>query len=64
MNGRELASQVRAIRPDVAVLLMSGYAPENILANDTLVDEAFLAKPFSPEELLHAVSTLALAITR
>jgi CheY-like chemotaxis protein len=48
-DGRELAGRVRADRPGVKVLYVSG-AP----TTDT-ADGLFLAKPYSPDQLLDAV---------
>jgi two-component system, cell cycle sensor histidine kinase and response regulator CckA len=54
IDGRELAHQVRALRPDVGVVLMSGYAPdaEHIKELDRSV---FLPKPFPPADLFAAL---------
>ena len=59
MNGRELADRVRAAHPDVRVLFVSGFAPEEILPASSIADEAFLPKPFDPEELISAIRALA-----
>jgi CheY-like chemotaxis protein/two-component sensor histidine kinase len=50
MTGPELATALRARRPDVKVLLMSGYAGMPIGPVDD-----FLAKPFSPFELARRI---------
>ena len=52
MNGRELAERLRAARPELKVLLMSGYS-ENILTDEghTLEGVHFLAKPYASETL-------------
>lgn len=56
-TGREVAAALTARRPDLRVLFVSGHAAEVFPAG---VPGAFLAKPFSPEELLRAVrATLA-----
>ncbi|WP_248359021.1 hybrid sensor histidine kinase/response regulator [Anaeromyxobacter oryzae] len=50
MDGREVARRVRAIRPEVRVLLASGYSellPGGPLEDGTL----FLQKPYTPAEL-------------
>ncbi|HXY78815.1 MAG TPA: ATP-binding protein [Candidatus Acidoferrales bacterium] len=48
MNGRELATRVNALLPDVRVLYMSGYA-ENAVGTDGTLDAGInlLQKPFS-----------------
>jgi two-component system cell cycle sensor histidine kinase/response regulator CckA len=50
MNGRELAVRVRALRPDILVLYVSGYADAN---QDEALDANmdYLQKPFTPEAL-------------
>ena len=56
MNGRELARQFQQTQPDLKVILFSGYSQD--LAGRTLElgpGQAFLAKPFTPEQLLHLV---------
>ncbi len=46
MSGRDLAILLRAARPDLRVLLMSGYP-----ADATVGETPFLPKPFSPSAL-------------
>lgn len=48
-GGRELAARLRALRPGVKVLFVSGYPPLE------LGGEPFLAKPYTPNDLLRAV---------
>jgi PAS domain S-box-containing protein len=52
MNGVDLAVRLRAIRPQIKVLYVSGYA-EGALTEGDLSDRgtAFLQKPFSPDLL-------------
>jgi len=61
LTGIELVKQVKAIRPDLPSILMTGFSekasPELAVAAGA---RAFLPKPFSVSELLHVVS-LALA---
>jgi len=59
MSGRELADLLRARRPDLKVLFMSGYV-EDALVRHGLVqaEEAFLHKPFSLGELAARVRDL------
>jgi CheY-like chemotaxis protein len=56
MGGRELVVQLRANRPDLRVLYMSGYTNDEIVGNRVLQpDTYFLQKPFSGQELATAV---------
>lgn len=52
MNGRQLADAARAIRPELKVLFITGYA-ENAAVRSALVEpgRAALTKPFSVEQL-------------
>lgn len=52
MNGRELARLVQAERPEIAVLLISGYVDDAQLARDVMASEVpYLAKPFTTDAL-------------
>jgi CheY-like chemotaxis protein len=55
-NGRELAERARVLRPDLKVLMVSGYVDRGIRpgAEDAPAC-AFLEKPFTAESLLAAV---------
>jgi two-component system, cell cycle sensor histidine kinase and response regulator CckA len=57
MKGPELAERIRAKRPGVRVLLMSGYAADVVMPGD-LREATLLSKPFSPGALLNAVRSL------
>ena len=50
----DLASRLRAVNPDLKVILMSGYHEES---GDDLEDVLFLTKPFSVLELATHVRT-------
>jgi len=56
MNGRELAERLKAVRPNLAVLFMSGYTAD-VIAHRGVLDRgiAFLHKPFSSAELAQKV---------
>lgn len=51
LDGRELAARLRAERPSLPVVLMSGYASEEAAAAGL----PFVAKPFATADLLRAV---------
>jgi PAS domain S-box-containing protein len=58
MDGRELASRLRAIRPGTPVLLMSGYAETVVRDGCDVDDAAFVAKPFTPRDLVRTLRDL------
>jgi PAS domain S-box-containing protein len=49
LNGREAFEEMRRIRPDVKVLLISGFSEQE--AFDGPAPSGFLQKPFKPEDL-------------
>jgi two-component system cell cycle sensor histidine kinase/response regulator CckA len=59
MSGRELVGKIRALRPDIPVVFLSGYAgdemSDEIRAN---ARQTFLQKPFSPDALASALEAL------
>jgi two-component system, cell cycle sensor histidine kinase and response regulator CckA len=59
MNGQELATAIRAYHPSAKVLYITAYSDR--LFRDTVLlkdSEAFLEKPFTPQDLREAVSLL------
>lgn len=59
MNGRALAEQLKATRPLLNVLFMSGYTDDEILKHGVRTrDVEILSKPFSTNELLEKVRTM------
>ena len=56
LNGQDVALRIRALRPDIRVLFMSGYNEEAVLRHGVLAaGAAFIEKPFSPAVLLDRV---------
>jgi CheY-like chemotaxis protein len=52
MNGREMADEIIAMRPEVGILFMSGYTDAVVVRNENAARvTAFLQKPFSPTVL-------------
>ena len=55
MGGRELVARLRADRPDLLVVYVSGYSDQDV--ESTLgPGEAFVGKPFTSESLIDALS--------
>jgi len=55
LNGHQLASQVQAERPDMRIVLMSGYTDEIVSQNALPV----LNKPFGRQDLVRAIQQVA-----
>jgi two-component system, cell cycle sensor histidine kinase and response regulator CckA len=56
MSGSELAEHLRAARPDIALLFMSGYTDETVRQQAAIAPGThFLQKPFTPPDLLRTV---------
>ena len=52
LNGLELAAEAKKLRPDLPVLLTTGYSEQLIRRNDRLCPGmSWLNKPYLPEEL-------------
>jgi two-component system cell cycle sensor histidine kinase/response regulator CckA len=59
MNGDEMARRIRAIRPDLKILFVTGFADTLFNSQPVLwEDQAYLDKPFTQRGLLEAVSLL------
>lgn len=57
MDGITLALKVRSTRPDVPIILMTGYANESQRAHNlSVLIEELLSKPFNKDELIAAVN--------
>jgi len=59
MNGDEMARHIRAIRPDLKILFVTGFS-DTLFANQPVLwdHQAFLDKPFTRQGLLEAVTLL------
>jgi PAS domain S-box-containing protein len=56
LSGRELATQLLRLRPDLRVLFISGYTDDAVVRSRALpMPSAFLQKPFSPAALARKV---------
>ncbi len=55
-DGMYLMKEVKAQRPDLPVIVMSGYPTEDTIRSaEDLGAATFIAKPFTPEELLETI---------
>jgi len=51
MDGPAMARSIRAIRPEMPVLFMSGYAEEQLRSEIDIADMHFISKPFSVQQI-------------
>lgn len=59
MNGRELADQLKIIRPDIRCLFMSGYSADHIDSQEIIQKKVnFIRKPFSMQDLAMKISSV------
>jgi signal transduction histidine kinase/ActR/RegA family two-component response regulator len=55
-GGRQVAEEIRALRPGIPVLFLSGYTADAIVRHGILHEQvAFLQKPFTSSSLAHRV---------
>lgn len=55
MNGLMLAERIRALRPSLPVLYMSGYSERDLLGPILTPQITYMAKPFSSLQLTRAI---------
>jgi len=54
--GSEVIRRVRAIRPDAAIVTVSGYSPDHLGGHGSMMGaDAFVQKPFTIDELLEGI---------
>jgi two-component system, cell cycle sensor histidine kinase and response regulator CckA len=58
LSGPELVRQLRATRPDLTALYVSGYAGEALQEHGLNQDDAFLQKPYTPNVLITRIREL------
>ena len=59
-NGPDLAARLRALRPELRVLFISGHTPEEMIASATMpITGQVLRKPFLPATLRERVAHIA-----
>ena len=57
INGKELASRITRLKPNLPVIFISGYTDGEIVRRGLLEPDAvFVQKPFSPDTIVRAVS--------
>jgi DNA-binding response OmpR family regulator len=55
-SGRQLAEMIRPLRPDIAILYMSGYTDDVVIRRGVLeAGMAFIQKPFGADDLSRRV---------
>ncbi len=58
MGGLELASRLRASRPGIQVVFMTGYRPPDAVEHDGAAGAEILTKPFPPAQLMEVVRSV------
>jgi DNA-binding response OmpR family regulator len=58
MNGRELARRLMPLRPEMQVIMMSGFPDEILMQQELTPQIPILAKPFLPKRLLTAIEAV------
>ena len=60
-SGVELALEAQRRRPDLRVLLMSGYPRDELSKFGSMAKFPFLAKPFRPDQLVDRLDAILTA---
>lgn len=55
MSGDEFAKELRAMRPSLKIIFATGQAPEEGSGFTTVAHDAYLPKPYSPDDAVRAV---------
>ena len=58
MNGVELASRIRAIRPDLPILYFSAYSDQETLRPVIARTNPYIAKPFNSIQLTRSIRSI------
>jgi PAS domain S-box-containing protein len=57
LSGPDLVKRMKSIRPDIKVLLMSGYTDDHVGRNPDFDPQTFLQKPFEMDDLAQKIRT-------
>jgi PAS domain S-box-containing protein len=52
MGGAELARQLRKARPEICIVMMSGYTEDALVSDNGVADRFFIEKPFTRADLM------------
>ena len=58
MGGAPLLKELRALRPDLPFLCMTGYTKEEVMSGDSMPNAHFIEKPFTPAGLIEQVQKI------
>jgi CheY-like chemotaxis protein len=61
-NGLELAADLRAMRPDMPIAVVTANVQDEIVSRARAIDAAFVGKPLTPEGLRGFISGAALRL--
>jgi CheY-like chemotaxis protein len=58
MTGLELIRECRRLRPRQKIILLSGTVDESVYADSSAKPDLFLAKPYTPRQLISLIQSL------